>query len=77
MSTSPFPHTTADLAGELQCTTTTVRKRAKALGLGIDLQGRAGFRYSDEDRKRLIESFRPAVEPAKKRAPRRRGGRAA
>lgn len=69
---SEYPHTTADLADELKVTRTTVRKRAKQLGIGIDLQGRAGFRYSEADRRRLIESLRPDVTPTKKR-PRRRG----
>lgn len=57
-----YPHTTADLAGELGITTKTLRKKAQVLGLGIDLGGRAGFRYSDDDRAVLLESMRPVVE---------------
>lgn len=66
---SEYPHTTADLAAELGVTTNTVRKRAKSLGIGIDLQGRAGFRYSEADRRQLLESLRPAA-PTVKRRPR-------
>lgn len=65
---SEYPYTTADLAAELNCHKNTVRKRAARLGIGIDLEGRAGFRYSEADRQKLIESLRPAP-PA---APRKR-----
>lgn len=64
-----YRYTTADLAAEFGITNKTLRKRAHALGLGIDLEGRAGFRYSEADRQRLIESLRPepAVTPRRKR----------
>lgn len=68
---SEYRHTTASLAAELGITDTTLRKRAKSLGLGINLDGRAGYRYSDADRHRLIESLRPKAEPEKKRRRRR------
>ena len=66
---SEFKYTTAALAAEFGVTTKTLRKRAKALGIGIDLEGRAGFRYSESDRQRLIESLRPSapVAPRRKR----------
>lgn len=69
MTAPEYRHTTADLAAELQIAKKTLRKKAKALGIGIDLDGRAGFRYSDADRQRLIESMRPAaaVTPKRKR----------
>lgn len=54
-------YTTADLAGEFGLARKTVRKKAAKLGLGIDLDGRAGFRYSEDDRRRLIESMRPSA----------------
>lgn len=63
-----YRYTTADLAAEFGITNKTLRKRAHALGLGIDLEGRAGFRYSETDRQRLIESLRPTqVAPRRKR----------
>lgn len=70
---STYRHSTADLAAELGVARKTVRKKAGALGLGIDLDGSAGFRYSDEDRRKLIESLRPPapVAIARKKRPRR------
>ena len=54
---SEYGYTTADLAAEFGIAPKTLRKKARALGIGIDLEGRAGFRYSEEDRRRLIESM--------------------
>lgn len=62
-----YPHTTADLALRFGISKTTVRKRASILGLGIDLEGRAGFRYSDDDLRKLIESLRPTVAETPRR----------
>lgn len=62
-----YRFTTGDLATELQVAPRTVRKRAEALGLGIGIGGRAGFRYSAADRARLIESMRPTPVPARRR----------
>lgn len=71
MTDIEYRYTTADLAKEFGITTKTFRKRAHALGLGIDLAGRAGFRYSESDRQRLIESLRPSA-PVKAKRNRRR-----
>lgn len=61
-------YTTADLAAEFALSPKTLRKKAKALAIGIDLEGRAGFRYSETDRAKLIESMRPAAPtPARRR----------
>jgi biotin operon repressor len=64
-------HTTASLAAELGISSKTLRKKARALNIGIDLEGRAGFRYSDADRQRLIESLRPTEQPKQQRRRRR------
>lgn len=66
---SAYRYTTADLAAEFGMSVKTLRKKARRLGIGIDLEGRAGFRYCDEDRRRLIESMRPdaPVAPRRKR----------
>lgn len=66
-----YEHTTASLAAEFDVDRKTLRKKAKALAIGIDFGGRAGFRYSDEDRRKLIDSLRP-VQVTKARKPRRR-----
>lgn len=62
-----YRYTTTDLAAEFGIATKTLRKKAKALGIGIDLDGRAGFRYSDADRVKLIDSMRPAAPVAQRR----------
>lgn len=59
---SDYVHSTGDLAEALGCHRDTIRHRAKALGLGIDLGGSAGFRFSDADKAALIESMRPAAK---------------
>ena len=66
-----YDYTTATLAAEFDIDRKTLRKKARALGLGIDFGGRAGFRYSDDDRRKLIDSLRP-VAPTKARKQRRR-----
>ena len=66
-----YDYTTATLAAEFDIDRKTLRKKARGLGLGIDFGGRAGFRYSDDDRRKLIESLRPVV-PTKARKQRRR-----
>lgn len=63
--------TTRDVAARIDLGTKATRRKAKALGLGIDLEGRAGFRYCEADVQKLIDSMRPIVTPAprkKKRA---------
>lgn len=65
-------YTTADLATEFGISAKTLRKKAAALRIGIDLEGRAGFRYSEADRQKLIDDMRveqPA--PAKRKRSRR------
>jgi hypothetical protein len=64
---SAYTYTTADLAAEFGLAEKTIRKRAARLGLGINLDGRAGYRYSDADRTKLIEDMRPEPVVAKRR----------
>lgn len=66
-----YEHTTTSLAAEFDVDRKTLRKKARVLGIGIDFGGRAGFRYSDEDRRKLIESLRPAAVTPKRRQRRR------
>ena len=51
-------YTTSDLATEFATSKATVHRKARELGVGINLGGSAGFRYSEDDRLRLIESMR-------------------
>lgn len=62
-----YPFTTSDLAAEFGIAPKTIRRKAAVLGIGIELGGRAGFRYSAEDRRRLIESMKPEAPAARKR----------
>lgn len=67
-----YPYTTEELAAELGIHPKTLRRKARPLGLGINVAGRAGYRYSDNDRSRLIESMRPATTTTQPRRRRRR-----
>lgn len=64
--------TTADIAGRLDLERKAVRRRARALNLGINLEGRAGYRYSEADYARLVESMRPTADVPKRQPKRRR-----
>ena len=66
---SEYVYRTEDLATEFGIHKKTVRKRAAALGIGINLEGRAGFRYTEADYQRLVDALRPVVTVKK---PRRR-----
>lgn len=72
-----FRHRTADVAAKLGCSPTTVRNRARAAGVGINLDGRAGMRFSDRDIEQLVATLRPAPAPTTPRRRRRRRGVAA
>lgn len=69
MSTAPRYYTTADLAAELGVVPKTIRKKARKLGIGLEVGGRGGWRYTEADRAKLIESMRPAapVTPRRRR----------
>ena len=62
--------TTAEVAERLRCSEWKVRKEAKRLGLGVNLAGRAGYRYTEADADALWESMRP-VAPVERRRRRR------
>jgi hypothetical protein len=62
--------TTSDVAERLRCSEWKVRKQAKVLGLGINLGGRAGYRYTEADVDVLWDSMRPA-QPVERRRKRR------
>jgi hypothetical protein len=62
--------TTADLAERLRCSERKIRKAAAALGIGADLGGRAGYRYTEAEADALWESLRP-VQTVERRRRRR------
>lgn len=62
--------TTADLASRLRCSERKVRKVAAELSIGVDLGGRAGYRYTEAEADALWESLRP-VQTVERRRRRR------
>jgi Mn-dependent DtxR family transcriptional regulator len=67
MTTNDYPHTTADLAARLNISRKTVLKRVKALGIGLDFEGRAGLRFSEADYQALVDSMKPSTPVAPRR----------
>ena len=64
------PYSTADLAAKVGLKSAkAARKRARDLRLGINLEGRAGYRYSEADLQAFIDSMKPAlaVKPRSKK----------
>lgn len=60
--------TTADVAAWLQCSPRKVTDTAKAHGIGMDLGGRAGFRFTEADKLLLSDALKPAVvKPIRRR----------
>lgn len=59
--------TTAEVAEHLRCGPRKVRKVAKANGLGINLEGKAGYRYTQADVDALWEAMRPQQPVVAKR----------
>lgn len=61
--------TTADLATRWRCSERKVRKVAAELGVGADLGGRAGYRYTEAEAEALWKSLQPvqAVAPRRRR----------
>ena len=62
--------TTGDIAARLRCSRKKVLTEARALGLGMNLRGRAGMRFTEEDYERLVAAMRPAA-PVERRRRRR------
>ena len=62
--------TTEDLASRLRCSERKVRKAAAALGIGVNLGGRAGYRYTEAEADALWDSLRP-VQTVERRRRRR------
>lgn len=62
--------TAAEVAAEMRCSKRKVTDVASANGIGANLGGRAGFRFTEADVARLWEAMRPA--PAVQRRRKRR-----
>ena len=70
--TQPMRPGWAGVAPEISRITppTKVLTEAAALGLGMNLRGRAGMRFTEEDYERLVAAMRPAA-PVERRRRRR------
>lgn len=64
--------TTADVAARLSCSPYKVRTLAQQVGVGINLGGRGGYRFTEAEYEQLRESMRVHPRPARRRGPRRR-----
>jgi hypothetical protein len=53
---------TSEVAERLRCTPRKVTKLATELGLGANLGGSAGFRFTEAEVEQMRESLRPVVE---------------
>lgn len=53
--------TAKEVADRLRCTPRKVTKTATELGIGANLGGRAGFRFTEDEVERLRDSMRPAA----------------
>lgn len=51
--------TTTQVAAEFGCSNRHVRALANRLGVGMNLGGRAGFRFTDQDVDKIREALRP------------------
>lgn len=53
-------YTRAEVAKELRCSPRKVSETARKHGIGADLGGRAGWRFTDDDKKRLWAALKPS-----------------
>lgn len=51
--------TTADVGEQLRCHPQTIARHALRLGIGVNLGGRAGYRFTEADVAALREALRP------------------
>lgn len=63
--------TARQVAAEFQCSKRTVTRTATELGIGLNIGGRAGYRFTRADIDRLRDSMRPA-QPVQAQDPRGR-----
>lgn len=53
-------YTRDEVAAWLRCSPRKVSDTARKHGIGADLGGRAGWRFSEDDKQRLLAALRPA-----------------
>lgn len=67
MNDKPTIYTADDLALELGCKSRKIRDEARKIGVGMNLGGRAGYRFTEADRARIHEAMRPSAPVAPRR----------
>ena len=60
--------TAADVARTFGCSKRKVTSEATRRGIGYDLGGRAGYRFTAADVEQLRKAMAPAVAPARRRS---------
>lgn len=67
--TSPGPKSTKEVADELRCSKVKVQQLARSLGVGYDIGGTVGFRFTDADVQKMRDSLRiqPPVAARRRR----------
>lgn len=51
--------TAPEVAKDFRCSARKVKDVARANGIGVNLDGRAGWRFTEDDKKRLWDAMRP------------------
>lgn len=68
--------TRAEVAAEFRCSPRKVSEAARKHGIGADLGGRAGWRFTEDDKRRLLAAMKPTkTRPSKPEDGRLRKGR--
>jgi hypothetical protein len=57
-----------EVAEQFGCSDWKVRAEAKRHGIGYNLGGRAGWRFTDADVEKLRKAMAPVVAPARRRS---------
>lgn len=61
-------HTAADVARMFRCSKRKVTEEATRRGIGFNLGGRAGYRFTDLDVEKLRKAMSPAPAPTRRRS---------
>jgi hypothetical protein len=51
--------TAPEIAEEFRCSARKIKDVARANDIGVNLDGRAGWRFTEDDKKRLWDAMRP------------------
>lgn len=59
--------TAREVSVVMRCSTQTVRASAAKYGVGLNLGGRAGWRFTEADVRALLKAMRPAKQVTERR----------